>query len=89
MEDIDLKETCRRLANQRDSYRALFQSVTETAFVADHSLRFITVNKAFERFFRAGEDEIRGKKCRDVISYDLCFPEVKILSVYCLMLGLL
>lgn len=51
MEDIDLKETSRRLANERDRYRAIFQSMAEPVFVVDHSFRLITVNKAFEATF--------------------------------------
>jgi PAS domain S-box-containing protein len=72
MEDFDLKESSRLPANERDRYRAIFQSMAEPAFVVDHSLRLITVNRAFEKFFGFGEDEIKGKKCSDVLDYDLC-----------------
>ena len=72
MEDLDMKENSRQLAGERDRYRAIFQSMAEPAFVVDHSFRIITVNKAFERFFGAGEAEVTGKKCSDVINYDLC-----------------
>jgi len=36
--------------------------------VVDQAMCLITVNRAFERFFGAGEDEVRGKRCRDVIN---------------------
>jgi PAS domain S-box-containing protein len=45
MDDIDLKETSRRLANERDRYRAIFQNMAEPAFVVDHAFRFISVNR--------------------------------------------
>ncbi len=72
MEELDLKGPSRLLANERDRYRAIFQSMAEPAFVVDSSLRLITVNRAFERFFGLGEEEIRGKKCGEVLNYDLC-----------------
>jgi PAS domain S-box-containing protein len=72
MDDVDSKETSRQLANERDRYRAIFQSMAEPAFVVDHSFQIITVNRAFERLVGTGEYDVRGKKCRDVFNYDLC-----------------
>ena len=72
MEDPGLKGTSRLLANERDRYRAIFQSMAEPAFVVDHSFRLIAVNRAFEKLFGVGEDEVRGKKCRDLFNYELC-----------------
>jgi len=72
MEDPDLRETSRQLANERDRYRAIFLNMAEPAFVVDNSFRLVAVNRAFEKFFGPGEDEIKGKRCRDLLNYELC-----------------
>jgi two-component system cell cycle sensor histidine kinase/response regulator CckA len=82
MEDNDLKETGRQPAHEKDHYRAIFQNMAEPAFVVDHSFSLLAVNRAFERFFGLGEDEIRGKKCRDVLKYDLCGESIGIPQKY-------
>ncbi len=72
MENNSLKESNRKIARERDRYLAIFQSMTEPAFVVDQAMCLITVNRAFEGFFGFGEDEVKGKKCREVINYYLC-----------------
>lgn len=69
--EIDLTESAKRpLSNDNGSrFTALFHCMSEPAFVIDHALVMVEINRAFKDIFEVQPKDIWGKHCADILKY--------------------
>jgi PAS domain S-box-containing protein len=68
----DLQQANQALTNEKNRYRAIFQSMAEPVFVVDKDMTLVAVNQSFERLLEVPEGDLLGQRCSAVLCNPLC-----------------
>lgn len=65
-------ESNRTRTDAGDRYHTIFNNMAKPAYVVDDEMRFVETNKSFNTFFNLAEQDLKTKKCFEVIDSTVC-----------------
>lgn len=67
----ELQAINRRLTNEKNKFKTIFESMTECVFVVDYDMKIIEINPAAAAFFDVSPEAVIGIKCSQLMGCDL------------------
>ncbi len=65
-------DSVEKINNAGKLWQVTFDSIPDMISIQDKNFNFINVNKAFEKTFNINREELKGKKCYEVVHHSLC-----------------
>ncbi|GAB6180550.1 hypothetical protein JCM14036_18690 [Desulfotomaculum defluvii] len=72
---IELQTINRKLTNEKNKLRTIFESMTECVFVVDYDMKIIEINTAAAKYFDVHPEDIMGKMCSQIMGCNCDFKK--------------
>ena len=69
MQRVDSEKKLRQAAHR---WQITFDSIPDMVSIQDKDFRLVSVNKAYEKAFNLSSDELRGRRCYEIVHHSNC-----------------